>query len=379
MTRSQLYTSICDLFGIEVPIVSAGMGGIVAPAGPELAAAVSNAGGLGVLGAAFVAPDDLTAWIERTRALTDRPFGVDTILPSETFGGGGEGAERTWTVPETHVQFVEDFRERHDLPESEVELPMLTPDFHRRQVEVILDLGVPVYVSGLGDPGFMVERAHECGITVGSVVGTSRQARRVLESGVDFVVAQGRDGGGHTGRIGSMALIPRVVDVSGDMPVLGAGAITDGRGLVAAFALGAQGAWCGSAFLATHESAITAAQKEAVVEGQEDSTTVTRSISGKPLRTIKNKWTEEFEASGLDPLPAPLQGLLSVQIMDAAAKAGRADINPGPAGQGIGLIEGVRSAADVVDDMVQEAVRVLRDDLPQRVIWDRTEGERMSG
>ncbi len=180
-----------------------------------------------------------------------------------------------------------------------------------------------------------------------------------MQSRLDFIVAQGHDAGGHNSRIGTMALIPQVVDVVRPLPVLGAGAITDGRGLVAALALGAVGVWCGTVFLATEEANITPAQKRAILESNEDNTVVSKSRTGKPARMIKNRWVEEFEASGLQPLPMPLQGILTSSLMKAAERAGRADINPGFAGQGIGMITRIRPAAAVVQQLVTEAHALL--------------------
>lgn len=357
MNDAPLHTPICDFFDIRHPVVLAGMGEVSTPA---LTAAVSNAGGLGVLGGAALPPDELAGWIEETRRLTDRPFGVDTLLPARHAGSGLGGEQVDWSIPASHAAFVERFMEAHGLEPTEAVPPLFTPDFFERQVEVVLDLRVPVYVSGLGSPGRFAERARQLGIKVGCVVGATRHAHKVLADGVDFVVAQGHDGGGHNSRVGTFALIPQVVDaVGGEVPVLGAGAIMDGRGLVAALALGAQGVWCGSAFLATDEAGLTPAQKQAVVDHGDRDTVVSRTRTGKPARMIKNAWVEAFEASGLEPLPMPLQGLLAYGVMAAADAAGRADVNPGFAGQGIGLVHGVRPAADVLHEMVETAADLL--------------------
>jgi NAD(P)H-dependent flavin oxidoreductase YrpB (nitropropane dioxygenase family) len=355
MADLTLRTSFCDLLDIEYPIVLAGMGGA---ASPELVAAVSNAGGLGILGAATLQPDKLAEWITRTRELTSAPFGVDTLLPMTVPRSGG-GEKMRQAIPAAYREFAEAFRTRHGLPPSETRPPVFTRDFAKRQIEVILDMRVPVYVSGLGDPGFMVEQAHQLGIKVGAVVGATRHARKVMPSQLDFIVAQGHDAGGHNSRIGTMALIPQVVDVVRPLPVLGAGAITDGRGLVAALVLGAVGVWCGTVFLATEEANITPAQKQAILESNEDNTVVSRSRTGKPARMIKNLWVQEFEASGLEPLPMPLQGIVSNSVMEAARKAGRKDINPGFAGQGIGMITRIRPAAEILRQMVTEAHALL--------------------
>ncbi len=327
---------------------------------------MSNAGGLGVLGAARLQPHELAEWITRTRALTSEPFGVDTLLPMNV-PQSGEGETMSREIAPAYREFAEAFRTRHDLPPSDAKPPALTRDFAQRQIEVVLDMKVPVYVSGLGDPGFMVEQAHQLGTKVGAVVGATRHVRKVMPSNLDFIVAQGHDAGGHNSRIGTMALIPQVVDAARPLPVLGAGAIMDGRGLAAALVLGAMGVWCGSVFLATEEADITPEQKQAVVESNEDNTVVSKSRTGKPARMIKNLWVQEFEASGLEPLPMPLQGMVSTSVMEAASSTGRTDINPGFAGQGIGMIDRVRPAAEVLRQMIEEAHAILSGDLLSQI------------
>ncbi|MEM7586153.1 MAG: nitronate monooxygenase family protein [Acidobacteriota bacterium] len=377
MSRRRLHTPLCDLFDIEYPILLAGMGGVVSPSGPELAAAVSNAGGLGVLGGAFLPPEELAEWIERTRALTDRPFGVDTLLPMNVLQGpqkflahaAGKILRAEHLIPRKHRKFADAFRKRHGLPDPDVDPPAFDMKFMEQQIEVVLDLKPAVYVAGLGDPGFMVERAHGSGMKVGSVIGATRHATRVKQSGVDFVVAQGHDGGGHNSKVGTLALVPQVVDAVAPIPILGAGAIMDGRGIVACLALGAQGVWCGSAFLATDEANLTLAQKQAMVTSDESGTVVSKSMTGKPARALKNLWVDEFEASGLDPLPMPLQAYLTYDVYAAADRAGRADISPGGAGQGVGLVEAIRPAADVFSDLVEEACDVLATGLRHSVSW----------
>ena len=177
-----------------------------------------------------------------------------------------------------------------------------------------------------------------------AVVGATRHALQVVEAGIDMVVAQGHDGGGHNSPIGTMALIPQVVDaVGGRVPVLGAGGIGDGRGVAAALMLGAEGAWIGTAFLATEEAGISDAQKRALVEGNDEGTTVSRSVTGKPARMVKNRWARAYAESGLEPLPMPWQGTVSFPVTAAATAAGRADVWGDFAGQGLG--HGARGAA----------------------------------
>lgn len=370
MERPLFKTSICDFFGIEYPILLAGMGGLVSPSGPDLAAAVSNAGGLGVLGGAFVPPARLAEQIEEVRRRAPKPFGVDTLIPfSVTRDRLDQPESLRASLPEAHRAFMQTFVERHGLGElEEPEIPVFDPAFIRGQLDVVLDLDVPVYVAGLGDPGYLVKNRGDRAMKIGCVVGATRHAQKAVASGADFVVAQGHDGGGHNSSVGTMALIPQVVDAVGDqVPVLAAGSIMDGRQIAAALALGADGVWCGSVFLATHEAAITEGQKQAVVDHGETDTRVSAAWTGKPARLIKNLWTDEFQASGLPVLPMFQQLIMVDQVMRAADKSHRTDINPGAAGQGIGQVKAIRPAADVFADLVESTRRVLEEDLRSRV------------
>lgn len=363
MARPRLHTKLCDVFDIEYPIFLAGMGGLVSPSGPDLVAAVSNAGGLGVLGGAFVSPEDLARQIQRVRELTDRPFGVDTLIPfSVTQDQLDTPLSLDPTPPAEHRAFVEDFARRAGLgPLPEANVQVFDPAFIKGQLDVVLDLDVPVYVAGLGDPGYLVTRRGDRAMQIGCVVGTTRHARKALAAGADFVVAQGHDGGGHNSIVGTMALVPQVVDaVPADVPVLAAGSIMDGRQVAAALALGAQGVWCGSAFLATDEAAISPAQKQALVDAKETGTRVTPAWTGKPARILKNAWSEAFETSDLPVLPMHQQLTLVDPVMTAARQQSRTDINPGAGGQGIGMIRAVRPAAEVMEELVTGTIETLR-------------------
>lgn len=364
MNRPILHTPLCDFFGIEYPIFSAGMGGTVSPAGPELAAAVSEAGGLGVIGGAFVPPEELCRQIEQVRNETDKPFGVDTLIPfSVTKGQLDAPMKFDVTLPDAHMAFVERFADKYDLGDlPKAEVPIFDPVFIREQLEAVLDMKVPVYVAGIGDPGFLVARAKELGLDmkVGVVVGAVRHAQKSLESGVDFIVAQGNDGGGHNSVVGTMALIPQVVDeVAGRVPVLGAGSIMDGRQMVAALALGAQGVWCGSAFLATHEARLTRGQKHMLIETKETGTALTAGFSGKRARVISGLYLDEFEKSDLPVLPMHQQLSMTDKVFQAADAQGRVDVNPGVAGQGVGMIKEIRAAGDVLRSIAAEATEIL--------------------
>jgi nitronate monooxygenase len=366
-----LRTPICDLLGIEFPIVLAGMGGASTP---RLAAAVSNAGGLGILGAAGCQPDELRAWIAETRRLTSKPFGVDTLLPASVRRSKPEGAKGPSPLDQLPAlqSFAREFMEKEGLvlaqapretaprPESGARrLQPLSKEFFEAQMEVVIEERVPVYAAGLGDPGPWIDRLHKNGTVVMAVVGAVRHARKVAESRVDIIVAQGHDAGGHNSPVGTMALIPQVVDAVRPIPVLGAGAITDGRGVAAALMLGAAGAWIGSAFLATEEAGIQDFQKQAIVDSDEEGTVVSRSVTGKPARLIRSKWTQAFAESGHEALPMPFQSMVSQPVLVAGMIGKRKDIVPGFAGQGIGMIKKVQPAAAVLREIVEGAERAL--------------------
>jgi enoyl-[acyl-carrier protein] reductase II len=326
-----LRTPLCDLLGIEVPIVQAGMGFV---ARGELAAGVSAAGGLGVIGAASLTPEGLKEEIHKVRELTDRPFGVDIL-----FATMGRPAP-----DDTTAAFTREVQE---------------------QIEVVFEERVPVLASGLGNPGPVVARAHDLSMVVMSLVGNGRNAVRVAESGVDVVVAQGYDAGGHTGRIGTMALLPRVMDAV-DVPVVAAGGIADGRGLAACLAMGAVGVWMGTRFVATKEAFAHDAYKERIVEIDEEGTTRTRCFSGKPCRVIKNDTTAAWEAPELveriRPFPhqfAVIGEWLGADPYIAARRQGKVDIGAMAAGQSSGLIADVPSAGEVVRRLVAEAEQAL--------------------
>ena len=365
----KLHSPICELFGIEYPIVLAGMGGASTP---ELAAAVSNAGGLGVLGAAACQPEVLRDWIRRTRELTDKPFGVDTLLPASVRRDAqtrGSTSEDPMEQLKGHMAFARSFMEREGLEDASGErrpaagkgtnLAVFSKEFFDAQMQVVIEEKVPVYAAGLGNPGPWMDELHYNGTRVLAVVGAVRHAIQVASSGIDAIVAQGHDAGGHNSPVGAMALIPQVVDAAGDIPVLGAGGISDGRGVAAAMMLGAAGAWIGTAFLAAEESGILDHQKQALVEGTEEGTVISRSVTGKPARIIRSKWTDAWEQADIKPLPMPFQGMVSGPVMAAANAGHRGDINPGFAGQGMGLVNRIRPAAEIFKDIVDGAEEAL--------------------
>lgn len=314
---------ICQLLGIDVPVLQAGMFTV---AYGRLAAAVSKAGGLGCIGSAYMDPEDLRREVRYVKNETDRPFGVD-ILFAEVAGKDD--------LTTTYTQEVED------------------------HIAVAFEEQVPVIVSGLGNPGRIVPRAHSAGMKVMSVIGTSRHARKVAAAGVDAVIASGHEGGGHVGPIGTMPLVAAVVDAV-SIPVVAAGGISDGRGLVAAIALGADGVWLGTRFIATEEARAHANYKDKIVQIDEDGTTTTRAHSGKTARMARNKFTESWIGRETEIKPYPYQ---LREIGEPASYRGRiegdTDYGVLPMGQGAGVIGAVKPAGDVVRDVMSEARAVL--------------------
>lgn len=351
---SPLKTPLCDVLGIEVPIITAGM---AEAAGVDLAIAVSNAGGLGVMGCTMDSPEKLREKIRAVRQKCDRPFGVDLLLPPNVSLEMVKNEDLLDQIPAAHREYREKLRKMFNIAS------LAEGDHHvlgtgaLEQLEVLFEEKVPVFVSGLGSPAFMMERARAQGMKVMGVVGNVKNARRVASAGVDAVIAQGSEGGGHTGLVGTFALLPQVVDAVAPMPVVAAGSVTDGRGLAAALVFGCQAVWVGTRFLASNEAAIPQWKKEAIVAATEESTVRSRSYTGKPARMIKNAWTEQWEKGGVEPLPMPLQGALINPLLNAVSN--RPDVQANAAGQGIGLIQDIKPAAEIVADMMRDAERAL--------------------
>lgn len=312
-----LRTPICDLLGIEHPILLAGMGGV---AYAELCAAVSNAGGFGTLGMAGRSQSEIREEIKKVRDLTDKPFGVDLLA----------------AVPESL----------------------------ERTADLIIEGGATAFISGLGvPPPHLVKKFHDAGLKVMNVSGTVRHAKAAEAGRLDAVVAQGTEAGGHTGRIAGMALIPQVVDAVG-IPVLAAGSIVDGRGLAAALALGAQGVWIGTRFIASAEAHAGAMYKQVIVEANDESTIVTRAYSGKPMRVFKNDYVSEWERRPQDIQSFPAQAILSHQAGVMGGIGGQIDgldhdRSAFAMGQGSGAIGDVASAREIIEQMIAEAEEVI--------------------
>ena len=363
-------TPITEMFDIEFPIVAF-------THCRDVVTAVSKAGGLGVLGAVGHGDEALEtdlAWIEEE--IGDRPYGVDLIVPARYAGseeGGLQVADLLATIPGAHREFLDELLERYDVPENPeassgwAERPGDAPfsaNRASRQLDISLAHRPALVANALGPPPRdMLDRCHELGIKVAALAGTKVHAERHVAAGADIIIAQGTEGGGHTGQIGSMVLLPEVVDAVAPVPVLGAGGIGRGRQMAAAMALGAAGVWCGSVWLTTVEAETHPVVKAKMLAAGSGDTLRSRSITGKPARMLRTAWTEEWDREDTPaPLGMPLQPMLTSAAMDRINRAahhegsGAEDLATYFVGQVVGDMNRSKGAGQVVMDMVEEFI-----------------------
>ena len=307
-----LHTPLCDLLGVKHPIMLAGMGGV---SYAELVAAVSNAGGYGVLGMAGRTPDFIRDEMRKVRSLTDKPFGVDLLAAS---------------------------------PES------LTAS-----VEIIIEEGASSFVAGLGVPMPIMEKLKKAGLKVMVVCGAVKHAVKAEQAGCDAVICQGGEGGGHTGLVGTMPLVAQAVEAV-KIPVVAAGGLYDGRGLAAALTLGATGVWMGTRFIASKEAHAGELYRQEILEAADEDTVRTRSYSGKPMRVKKNPYVEEWETRPQDIQPFPMQAMVSHQAGVMGGIGGQIEgLDPDRScfamGQSAGGVHEVLPAAEIVARLINEA------------------------
>jgi enoyl-[acyl-carrier protein] reductase II len=307
-----LHTPLCDLLGVKHPIMLAGMGGV---SYAELVAAVSNAGGYGVLGMAGRTPDFIRDEMRKVKSLTDKPFGVDLLAAS---------------------------------PES------LTA-----AVEIIIEEGASSFVAGLGVPMPIMEKLKKAGLKVMVVCGAVKHAVKAEQAGCDAVICQGGEGGGHTGLVGTMPLVAQAVEAV-KIPVVAAGGLYDGRGLAAALTLGATGVWMGTRFIASQEAHAGELYRQAILEAADEDTVRTRSYSGKPMRVKKNPYVEEWETRPQDIQPFPMQAMLSTREGVMGGIGGQIEgLDPDRScfamGQSAGGVHEVLPAATIVANLIKEA------------------------
>ncbi|GAB2727880.1 NAD(P)H-dependent flavin oxidoreductase [Streptomyces bullii] len=330
---------------------------------PTVAAAISRAGGFGVLGAVrYTAPDELKRDLDWIEAHAEgRPYGLDVVMPAKKVEGVSE-ADVEAMIPEGHRRFVKDVLARYGVPElaegeaSGWRITGWMEQVARTQLDVAFDYPIKLLANALGSPpADVVARAHDRGVLVAALAGSARHARKHKDAGIDIVVAQGYEAGGHTGEIASMVLTPEVVDAVAPLPVLSAGGIGSGRQVAAALSLGAQGVWLGSIWLTTTEADLhsPALTRKLLAAGSGD-TVRSRALTGKPARQLRTEWTDAWDdASGPGPLPMPLQGLL---VADAVSRVQRYEVEPllgTPVGQIVGRMTSERSVQAVFDDLTR--------------------------
>jgi NAD(P)H-dependent flavin oxidoreductase YrpB (nitropropane dioxygenase family) len=352
-------TELCDRFGIDVPIFA------FTPS-EHVAAAVSKAGGLGVLGAVrFNEPEELDRTLDWLDENTDgKPYGVDIVMPMKV-PTEGKAVDLQSMIPPEHITFVERTLQQlgvPPLPEGEGREGVLgwLHSVARSHVDVALKHRPVLIANALGSPPVdVIEQAHEHGVQVAALAGAAKHALSHVNNGVDVIVAQGYEAGGHTGEIASMVLTPEIVDAVGpDVPVLGAGGIGRGRQVAASLALGAQGVWTGSVWLTTEEYRnlnTNSAMTEAFLRASSADTVRTRIYTGKPARLLKTKWTEAWESEDAPtPLPMPLQNLLVADAHNRLNAANNPDAISMPVGQIVGSMNEVRPVAEVMADLIRE-------------------------
>jgi NAD(P)H-dependent flavin oxidoreductase YrpB (nitropropane dioxygenase family) len=365
-------TAVTDLLGIEFPILAFSHC-------RDVVAAVTNAGGLGVLGAVAHSPEQLDVdlrWIEEQTK--GQPYGVDLLVP-QTFVGkdeGGFGPEQLRNlIPDEHRQWLNEMLERYDVPPlpGSGDKPRdiiggmrIEPDRMAPLLDVAFSHNIKLIASALGPPpDHFIERAHSNNIPVAALAGAVEHAVRHQAAGADLIVAQGTEAGGHTGMIATMVLVPEVVDAVAPTPVLAAGGIARGRQLAASLALGADGVWCGSVWLTTEEAETTPTVKQKYLEAGLGDTVRSKSITGKPARMLRSAWTDEWERpDGPGPLPMPLQPAL---VGEALARIERVAANNPSArqlstyfvGQVVGSLKQVKPTRRVVLEMVEEFIDTM--------------------
>ena len=304
-------TRITQLLGIEHPIIQGGMAWV---AEYHLAAAVSNAGGLGIIGAASAPPQVVREQIREAKKLTDRPFGVNVMLMNPN-------------APEV--------------------------------AQVVVEEGVPVVTTGAGNPGRLIPIWKEAGVKVIPVVASAAMARMMERAGADAVVAEGNESGGHIGELTTMTLVPQVVDAV-HIPVIAAGGIADGRGFAAAFMLGAEAVQMGTRFVVAKESIVHPNYKERIIKAKDIDSEVTGRSTGHPIRVLRNQMSREYlkmekEGAGLEELEVLTLGSLRKAVMDGDVKGGSL-----MAGQIAGLVKQENTCAEIIDEIMEHAEKLLK-------------------
>lgn len=368
-----MQTRVTEMLGIEFPIFAFSHC-------RDVVAGVANAGGFGVLGAVAMSAEQLETeltWIDEH--VKGKPYGLDLLFP--TVSGLGQSAVEATSIdeliPDAHRQFLDGMLKRYGVPELPEEVRRETSTgggslaLARRtyapMFEVAYAHGIKLIASGLGSPpADIVEEAHRNGAAVLALAGAKVHAERHVNAGVDLIVAQGTEAGGHTGDVATMVLVPEVVDAFAPVPVLAAGGIGNGRQMAAAMALGAEGVWCGSVWLTTEEAETHPVVKEKFLAATSRDTVRSRSLTGKPARMLRSAWTDEWEnPENPDPLPLPLQSALISRARMRIARAshergsGAEQLDNYFVGQVVGQLNQVKTCRQVVQEMVSEYVDAI--------------------
>ena len=359
-----MHTKLCDTFGIEFPIFAFSHC-------RDVVAEVSRAGGIGVLGALAFSPEQLEIELNWIDAHVDgKPYGVDVVMPASLAEGAADAGKSQLEamIPARHRAFVEEVLQRYNVPELPADEPKpesllgWTPAGARPQVEIALSHDIRLLVNALGPPpADVIEQAHAKGVLVAALIGTPDQARKQVAAGVDIIVAQGTEAGGHTGEISTMVLVPQVVDAVSPAPVLAAGGIGNGRQIAAALALGADGAWTGSVWLTVKESDTHPLLIDRMLAATSGDTVRSRSMTGKPARLLRTPWTDVWESpESPGTLPMPLQFMLTSDATSRIYRyagredSGATDLLGTPVGQIVGSMSSVRPVREVIFSMVEE-------------------------
>jgi NAD(P)H-dependent flavin oxidoreductase YrpB (nitropropane dioxygenase family) len=362
-------TSFTGLAGVRHPIVGFNRS-------PGVVAAVTNAGGLGVLAASAYTPAELDAqlsWIDER--VDGRPYGIDLLVPERFAAGDPDDivASLRAQIPDQHLAFVRDLLARYGIPDAarpgsrDAARAGLTRDGALGLLEVTFSHPISLIASALGPPPpAMTDRASKAGVPVAALVGAPRHAYRQVEAGVDLLIAQGTEAGGHTGTIATMVLVPEVVKIAAGRPVLAAGGIASGRQMAAALALGADGVWCGSVWLSAEEDVGNAATKAKFLAAGSSDTVRSPTRTGKPARQLRSAWHDEWERPGSPaPLPMPLQPLLvgdAWERIDAAAEAGGEGalrLESFFIGQAVGALDEIRPAAAITGQIIADCEQCI--------------------
>jgi NAD(P)H-dependent flavin oxidoreductase YrpB (nitropropane dioxygenase family) len=358
-----MHTRVCDMFDIELPIFAFSHC-------RDVVAAVSKAGGMGVLGALAFTPEQLEIelnWIDEH--VDGKPYGVDVVIPANYAGRGDLDPESmadqlAEMIPDEHKRWIEKVLAEHDVPplagddEERSGLLGWTQEGAWPQVEIGLAHPAKLLVNALGPPPpEVVDYAHERGVKVAALIGSKAQAERQVAQGVDMIVAQGYEAGGHTGEVASMVLVPEVVEAVAPVPVLAAGGIGTGRQIAAAMALGAEGVWTGSIWLTTAESDMSPQVRDKLLAANSRDTVRSRSWTGKPARMLRTEWTEAWERDDSPGyLPMPLQYMATADAQRRIAKYQVEELVGMPVGQIVGKMNRVRPVRDVMYDLVEEFI-----------------------